>query len=213
MDEDLEHPIPESHYGFIYHYYRAEVYRETNWRNRLDVTTNWSIVTTGAILSFAFSNEHIPHSLILINFVLVWFFLYVESRRFRYYTMLKSRTRQIEQYLLSEVFTGKFPDRDNWAKKIIESFKNPRVEMSRTQSIAWRLRRSYIFLFPLLFVVWLAKIQSYPTPATSLSELFAHARLWYIPGEIVFFAFLFIVISTIALAFYLPHASHDDDLP
>ena len=213
MDEELNTPIPVSHYGFIYHYYRAEVYRETNWRNRLDVTTNWSIVSTAAFLSFAFSNEHIPHSVILINYLLVWYFLYIESRRFRYYSLLKERTRQIEQYLLSDVFTGKIPPQHVWAKKIIDSFKKPRVKMSRLESIAWRLRRSYIFMFLLLFMAWLAKIQTFPTPAYNINDLLSNAKLWVIPGQVVLISFLTIVATTILLAFYLPQKSSEDDLP
>ena len=76
--EDLVN-LPESYYGFIYHYYRAEVYRETIWRNRLDNTTNWSIVVTGAILTFSFTNPVTPHSVILVNYLIVWFFLYIEK--------------------------------------------------------------------------------------------------------------------------------------
>ena len=37
------------------HLYRAEVFRSTHWRTRLDNTTNWAVVTTGLALSLTFS--------------------------------------------------------------------------------------------------------------------------------------------------------------
>ena len=114
LTEHLEN-FPEAYYGFIYHYYRAEVYRETNWRNRLDTTTNWSIVVTAAMLSFVFSNPQAQPSIILIDYLLVWFFLYIESRRYRYYSLLRERTRIIEKQILPQIFLGK-------AKKLNKSY-------------------------------------------------------------------------------------------
>lgn len=208
--------IPESLYGFFYHYYRAEVYRETQWRNRLDVTTNWAIVVSAGLLTIAFTEERVPHHVILINFFIVWFFLYVESRRFRYYSVLKERTRLIEKRLLAPIFSGENPqpaDDIDFKNKLVQSFKNPHVVMSRLESIAWRLRRNYIFMFPLLFLVWLVKIQSYPQVAVNMNQMFVNARVWFIPGEYVFFGFVTFVIFTLAIAFYIPNASHNDDLP
>src|SRR5262245_23146106 len=37
------------------HFYRGEVQRSNTWRNRLDTTTNWAVITAGATLSFVFS--------------------------------------------------------------------------------------------------------------------------------------------------------------
>lgn len=213
MDEKYDH-LPESTYGFIYHYYRAEVYRETNWRNRLDVTTNWAIVVTAAILSFVFTNEDVAHTAILVNFVIVWFFLYVESRRFRYYSMLKDRTRLIETHLLSPLLKlGKLPPSDIWRKALAVSLNEPKTTMSRLESVAWRLRRNYIMIFPMIFLAWLAKIQTHPVGARSLADVYLNAKLWFIPGEYVISAFFVSIITTVALALYLPTKSNMDDLP
>jgi len=35
------------------HFFRAEVQRANLWRQRLDTTTNWAVVATGATLSVA----------------------------------------------------------------------------------------------------------------------------------------------------------------
>jgi uncharacterized membrane protein len=39
------------------HFFRAEIQRANVWRQRLDTTTNWAVVTTGAAISFAFTQS------------------------------------------------------------------------------------------------------------------------------------------------------------
>ncbi|HSM70315.1 MAG TPA: DUF2270 domain-containing protein, partial [Anaerolineales bacterium] len=67
------------------HFFRAEVSRANVWRQRLDTTTNWAVVSTGATLSIAFSQPTIHHSIIILNTLLVTWFLFIEARRYRYY--------------------------------------------------------------------------------------------------------------------------------
>ena len=207
--------IPRSYYGFIFHYYRAEVYRETNWRNRLDTTTNWAIVVTAAMLTFAFSDEMVPHTVILVNYFLVWFLLYIEARRFRYYWLLRGRTRLIEKRLLSQVFSGKKKeaDKDKWKEKLAGSFLSQKISMSRLESVAWRLRRSYFFLIPLIFLCWIVKTSSYPYPAGTLQDFFFNARLWFVPGFLVFFLLLLSILAAALIAFYIPRKRIHADLP
>src|ERR1044072_831142 len=52
------------------HFYRGEVQRSNTWRNRLDTTTNWAVLTAGGALSFAFSSPHNPHLLLPITSLL-----------------------------------------------------------------------------------------------------------------------------------------------
>src|SRR6478672_2969316 len=78
------------------HFYRGEVQRSNTWRNRLDTTTNWAVITAGATLSFVFSSPSNPHFVIPINSILVAIFLLMEARRYRYYEIWSSRVRIIE---------------------------------------------------------------------------------------------------------------------
>jgi len=213
MDELLH--IPKSYFGFIYHYYRAEVYRETNWRNRLDMTTYWSIVVTGGILSYAFTNETAPPSVILINYLVVWVFLYIESRRFRYYWLLRERTRAIEKQLLTDIFLGKKGNtaKKSWKQIIADSFTSEKVSMSRLESVVWRFRRNYFFLFPIIFISWIAKVTSFPFPVVTVSEFFDQAKVWFIPGECVFALLLMSILTAVFIAFYLPRKRLHADLP
>src|SRR3982751_4025045 len=56
------------------HFYRGEVQRSNVWRGRLDTTTNWAVITTGATLSFVFGSVSNPHFAIPINSILVCIF-------------------------------------------------------------------------------------------------------------------------------------------
>lgn len=214
--KDFLETLPDSQYGFIYHYYRAEVYRETNWRNRLDVTINWAIGTTGAILSFVFSNPQLPHTVIIMNFFIVLFFLYSESRRFRYYQILKARTKLLERNLLNRIFSDKSVKKDDdhsWVTQLHDSLTNPTITMSRTESISWRLRRNYIFLLPIIYLTWIVKITTSPIPVRSIGEMLANARMWVIPGTVVVGIFTAILVYLIIIAITIPRQSEEDDLP
>src|ERR671927_1501968 len=96
------------------HFHRAEVQRSNTWRNRLDTTTNWAVLTTGATLSFAFSSPDNPHFVILINTVLVGFFLFMEARRYRYYEIWSGRVRMLETGFFMQMLSPDAAADDAW---------------------------------------------------------------------------------------------------
>ena len=49
------------------HYYRAEVQRSNVWRQRLDTTTNWAVVATGAAISFALSSPNNHYGVLILS--------------------------------------------------------------------------------------------------------------------------------------------------
>jgi uncharacterized membrane protein len=87
------------------HFYRGEVQRSNTWRNRLDTTTNWAVLTAGATLSFVFSSPNNPHFVIPINSILVAIFLLMEARRYRYYEIWSSRVRILETGYFANILT------------------------------------------------------------------------------------------------------------
>jgi len=208
-------PIDEKYFGFLFHYYRAEVYRETNWRSRMDVTTNWVIVVTGIMLSFAFGDSRAPHTIIVLNYLVALFFLYVEARRFRYYTMLRMRTRLMEQQLLSPIFMGnEGAITGDWGKKLALSLTRPTIAMSRIESVAWRLRRQYMFLLPVIFIAWISRIFAYPHSVNTFAQAIAQANIWVVPGFVVFGLFVGSLLVCMILAYvYVPRATFVEDLP
>ena len=68
------------------HYYRAEITRCNVWRQRLDMTTNWAVITTGAAITIAFAETGF-HGVIILNTLLITLFLMMEARRYRYRTL------------------------------------------------------------------------------------------------------------------------------
>lgn len=207
--------MDDKYFGFLFHYYRAEVYRETNWRSRMDVTSNWVIVVTGAILSFSFGEPRAPHFIILLNYCIALFFLYIEARRFRTYVMLRARTRLLEKHLLGPIFSGQpIYSMNTWGKKLAENLSKPQVAMSRIESLAWRLRRQYMFIFPVIIAAWVARIFSVPNVVDTFSEALAQGQLLFIPGSVVFIILMGSLGIFILLAYlYVPRASLVDDLP
>ena len=56
------------------HFFRSQVQRADVWRRRLDATTNWAVITTGATISLAFTRGLGSHSVILLDTLLVTLF-------------------------------------------------------------------------------------------------------------------------------------------
>lgn len=210
-----EKGLPEKYFGFLFHYYRAEVYRETVWRNRLDVTTNWAIIVTAAILSFVFSNPQVSHVVVIINYVIVWFFLYIESRRFRYYGIVRDRARVFEKHILAPILKQKNTDFmliQNKLDELAESLERPIIKMSRLESLSWRLRRNYIFILPLIFLLWIYKIK-FAATLQSVVDIYSVASIEFIPGWLVVSAMVGSLLFAVFLVFYLPKRYGGDDLP
>src|SRR5882757_10951346 len=57
----MRHMSPAEFNTAMIHFYRGEIQRSNTWRNRLDTTTNWAVLTAGAALSLAFSSPSNPH--------------------------------------------------------------------------------------------------------------------------------------------------------
>src|SRR5580765_4529123 len=109
------HEYNSAEMGAIAHLYRAEVYRSTIWRTRLDNTTNWSIVSMGVALSTTFSSRDAsPVPLLLVGLLLAMF-LALEARRYRYFNVWRARARWMETNFYAPMLTGESRVRDdNW---------------------------------------------------------------------------------------------------
>jgi uncharacterized membrane protein len=78
----------------LVHLYRAETSRANSWRQRLDTTTNWAVVTTGVAISFALGGpESERHGVLVLMSLLVTFFLLLEARRYRHYDIWETRVQ------------------------------------------------------------------------------------------------------------------------
>jgi uncharacterized membrane protein len=168
------------------HLYRGEVTRANTWRNRLDTTTNWAVLTTGATLSFAFSSPTNPHFVILINTVLVGFFLFMEARRYRYYEIWSSRVRIVETGYFTHILTPGAEADDAWMAILVDDLKTPHFTISEWEALGRRLRRNYLWIFVLLAACWNLKVYIHPVPAYDFNAFIDRATIGVVSGEVVF---------------------------
>jgi len=155
------------------HYYRGERSRADAWRARLDPTTNWAVVTTGGMLSFAFSSPEHSHVMLLLANLLVTVFLGFEARRYRYYDLWRSRLRMLEEnFFIPIIRRNLMSPRRDWRERVAEDLDNPKFKISFLQAVALRLRYNYIWIYSVLLVAWLSKVHLHPTPAATPREAF-----------------------------------------
>lgn len=167
----------------LVHFYRGEIQRANTWRNRLDTTTNWAVLTAGATLSFAFSSPTNPHFVILINSVLVAFFLVMEARRYRYYEIWSSRVRVLETGYFARMLSPETAMEDEaWAEHLAADLLTPHFTISEWEAIGRRLRRNYLWIFALLAASWNLKVYLHPEPARNFDIFVERATVGVVPG-------------------------------
>jgi uncharacterized membrane protein len=167
------------------HLFRAEVQRANIWRQRLDTTTNWAVVTTGALISFAFSQAQGSAVVVLLNMVLVTMFLVIEARRYRYYELWSYRIRLMETDFFAAMLVPPFQPSPEWAESLAESLLQPDFPISNWEALGRRLRRNYWWIYAILGGAWLAHLWLLPVTAASWQEFIRRAEVGGIPGEIV----------------------------
>ncbi|MBE0672610.1 MAG: DUF2270 domain-containing protein [Anaerolineales bacterium] len=188
------------------HLFRAEIQRANVWRQRLDTTTNWAVVSAGATLSIAFSQPNVHHGVIILNTLLTTWFLFIEARRYRYYELWSYRIRLMETDFYAAMLVPPFHPSPEWAESLAENLLSPSFPISMWEAFGRRLRRNYLWIFCMLGASWLAKSYLFPTPAETLSEFILRGAVGPIPGQImialgaVYFSFLaLIAIGTIGM--------------
>ncbi|HYE65685.1 MAG TPA: DUF2270 domain-containing protein [Pyrinomonadaceae bacterium] len=167
------------------HFYRGEVQRSNTWRNRLDTTTNWAVITAGATLSFTFGDPFAPHFVILINSILIAFFLFMEARRYRYYEIWSSRVRVLETGYFAQILSPQDASDTEWAEHLAADLTTPHFTISEWEAVGRRLRRNYLWLFALLALSWNLKVYLHPVPATDFKIFVDRATIGVLPGWIV----------------------------
>jgi len=177
----------------ISHYYRAELSRMISWRDRLDRTTNWAITGVGAMLSISLSSAQSHHGVLLFAMLLIFLLLFIETRRYRFFHVYRSRVRLIERNYYGRLFAPHgVVDPSHWMAHLGEDLRLPQFNITITQAMARRLRRNYFWLFLILLLAWLLKTTTSVLQAGgpaqivhSTGELFTNAAIGYVPGWVV----------------------------
>lgn len=184
------------------HFFRAEVTRANVWRQRLDTTTNWAVVTTGASISLAFTETSISHIVLILNLLLVTIFLLIETRRYRYYELWSSRVRLMETDFFAAMLVPPFHPSPDWAEALAENLLLPHFPVSNWEALGRRLRRNYLWIYFIVGFAWIAKLWLFPALATDLTELVARASVGPVNGSLIVLGslFMYAVVIVIALA-------------
>ncbi|MFH2101795.1 MAG: DUF2270 domain-containing protein [Chloroflexota bacterium] len=183
------------------HFFRAEVQRANIYRQRLDHTFNWAVITTAAALSFAFTETGGSHIAILLDLMLVTLFLYIESRRYRYYKLWSYRVRLLETDFFAAMLVPPFHPAADWAETLAESLLHPSFPVSLWEAVGRRLRRNYLLIYIVIGLSWVVKLGLHPTAAQSWGEFFQRAAIGALPGQIVvsigIFAYLLLFVVSL----------------
>lgn len=165
------------------HLFRAEVQRANAWRQRLDTTTNWAVVTTGAVISFAFTQGESSHLVILLNLILVTVFLVIEARRYRYYELWSYRVRLMETDFFAAMLVPPFHPSAEWSESLAESLLHPQFPISESEALGRRLRRNYLWIYTIIGLSWVAKVGLFPQQAATWEIFIKRAAVGSIGGE------------------------------
>lgn len=169
----------------LIHLYRAEVGKMTAYRQRLDMTTNWSVVTTAGLASFALGDVRNSHATFLFAMFMNYFFLRLEARRFRTYEIAHHRVRIMERFFYPAMLGDKVDA--GWHQLLLAELAKPRSPMSRNDAMGWRLGRNYLWIYSAILLAWLAKMDLDQPKGWVLEfpEVFSMADIGSFPGWLV----------------------------
>lgn len=169
------------------HYFRGEMDRMNTWRRRLDVTTNWAIVTTAAFLSFGFGNKDVTHLVFILATIFVFFFLIIEARRYKYYDLWRWRIALLSENFFARIISpGRTPLIKQWRQRLSRDMQQSQFKISFGEAFGRRLRRNYGWIFFVLAGCWVTKVMIHPIPADDISEILERAGIFHlIPGWLV----------------------------
>jgi uncharacterized membrane protein len=187
------------------HFYRGEMGRIMVWRQRLDVTTNWAITSSTAIITIAFANRDVPHIIFFFNLAIVWALLWIEARRYRFYDAFRARIRMLEaHFLVPMVMENREMLQGEWKKLVCEDLILPCFKITKLEAIGRRLKRNYVFIFILILVAWITKIFLHaPTAMDGLPAFYHALRVGHIPSWLVALVMIGTFVNVIGITIYV----------
>jgi uncharacterized membrane protein len=185
----------------VVHFYRAIVMHGDVWRQRLDATTNWAVVTTVGVISFAFTRPGAPPFILLLLIFATSLFLLMESRRYQIYDLWRRRIRTLNQYMVAPQLAPQSADDE-------EEIEAELAELARDlgravphlrfiDAMGYRMRRNYGYIYTFIVGSWVLKLFLHPVGADSSAVLLDRAAIGAIPGTVVIaFVFAFMILVT-----------------
>lgn len=160
-----DHPLTRPEYiSAMVHLYRGELYRAQVWRLRLDATTNWAVLSVGAIMSFAFGSTAAEnaHMVIILGMYMVMTMLVFEARRYRFYDVWRNRVRRIEENFYVPILRRDLTSpMENWGYYVAEDMLNPSYKITFLMAMKARLMNNYLPFFMVLLAAWIIKVEGH----------------------------------------------------
>ncbi|MFC6197129.1 DUF2270 domain-containing protein [Ponticaulis profundi] len=189
--------------GAIAHLYRAEAYRSTIWRQRLDMTTNWAVVTTGIALSLTFSSKEASALPLVLVGLLVAMFLHLEARRYRYFDVFRFRARILEIAFFVPILRGEGAEiKQDRGTPLSDDYVRPKFRISYLRAVGKRIRRNYGFIFAIQVLAYFGKIEIHPTDLKTYEQFLDRAAIGPIPGELALLCGLLFHMCWISIAIF-----------
>ena len=197
------------------HFYRASMMHADVWRQRLDATTNWAVITTAAVITFAFGEAQAPHFVILMGLVITAFFLLMESRRYQVYHVWEVRLRLLHRFVIAPALRGEHVGEsaelrssedekgdhgisaEQGLAEIARRLGSTRPRITLLQAVGYRIRRNYGPLFTIVLLAWGLKLWASPEPVEDFGAFVTRASVGVLPGAWVLagaVGFLFVAV-------------------
>lgn len=176
---------PSDFTSAMVHLYRAYATRSDVWRQRLDSTTNWAVVTTAAAISITFSDIYTSPVVISLCTILVTLFLWIETRRYRYFELWSLRVRLLETDFYAAMLVPPFHPDPMWAENLARSLLDPQFPVSTWEAFGRRYRHNYVWIYVVLGLAWIIHVWVHPFPTGDWSVAMKRAALGEVPGEVV----------------------------
>lgn len=188
MPEPHDHDHADGDATWVVQLYRGLASEAEMWRQRLDVTSNWTVPLLVAVLTFALGDAGAPHLLVLfLGWGVIAVAVYVEARR--YQVMLHSdwRVRVIETgFFASRLAPGEARETP-WRRELARDLWDPRPTIGLEAAAAARLRAIYLVMVYGVFAAWCVKVLIHPAPTASLHVVAARlAVAGVVPGWATF---------------------------
>ncbi len=169
--------------GALAHLYRAEVYRSTTWRQRLDQTTNWAVVSTGIALSISFATAQAsPFPIVLVGLLSIMF-LMLEARRYRFFYVWRFRARVLEIAFYVPILRGEGANIPlDRGTALSDDYEKPQYRISMARAVGRRLRRNFGWIFAIQGAAYFAKISMHPSDVPNWDTFIDRAHIGFIPG-------------------------------
>jgi uncharacterized membrane protein len=202
-----DYPLTRGEYiSVMVHFYRGEIGRSTAWRERLDATTNWAVLTTAGMLSFSLADKHGEHIILLLSNLIILCYLLIESRRFRYFEVYRARVRMLEENFLIPVVTRQLESSmKQWRELVARDLDLPKYKTTLLEAIGFRLRQNYFYIFLIVLGGWLVKLIFHPRIAHSGGELWRRVSGGWVPSWVVISCGLLFYAGLVAVMWYARH--------